>query len=155
VSPPLSTPVVVVFFVLTNLVFYFTLGSYTMGRRLQHGRVMPAVITHKWAATRWGSELYLGYSYVGPRGKAHNGSARICATGAELYRVGDSLDVVVDEENPERSGLRDRTHLSWMETFSSHVGVVLLTGLFCLFGWWQFLNRLRLRWRALRDRVGR
>jgi hypothetical protein len=147
--------VVIALFLLTNVVFYFSLGSYAIHRRLQRGRVMPAEIIHKWSATRWGSEVYVGYTYVGPRGETHHGSARIRATGAELYRVGDNLDVVVDEDNPERSGLRDRTHLSWMETFSSHVGVVLLTGLFCAFGWWLFLSRARLRWQALRDRVGR
>lgn len=140
----------VAFFLITNAVFYYTLGSFYIGHRLQRGRVMSAVITHKWPATRWGSEVYIGYSYVGPRGGAHSGSARIRAVGAELYRVGDSLDVVVDEDIPERSGLRNRTHLSLMETLSSHVGMVLLTGLFCVFGWWLFLGRLRKRWRALR-----
>ena len=70
--------------------------------------------------------------------------------GAGFYTIGEPLEVLVDVETPSRSALADRTHLSLMETVSANLAMVILTGLFCLFGWWLLVSRVRRRWQGLR-----
>lgn len=141
----------IAFFIITNAVFYSTVGSYYLSHRLRnHGAAVEAMVTHKWKATRWGDEVYIGYAYVDDEGVQHSGSARIREAGAGFYEIGKPVEVVVDREVSGRSVLADRTHLSLMETISANLAMVVLTGLFCLFGWWLFVNRIRRRWTGLR-----
>lgn len=150
----LATPVAIALFLITNAVFYFTAGSYYLAHRLRHhGATVEAMVTHKWRAARWSDEVYIGYAYVDEAGVEHSGSARLRKAGAGLYQIGEAVEVVVDGDVPARSALADRSHLSLMETVSANLAMLALTGLFCVFGWWLFINRIRRRWSALRASV--
>jgi hypothetical protein len=145
--------VAIAFFLITNAVFYTTAGSYYLSQRLRnHGAAVQAMITHKWQATRWSDEVYIGYAYVDEQGIQYNGSARIREAGAGFYEIGEPVEVLVDREVPSRSALAERSHLSLMETVSSYLAMVVLTGIFCLFGWWLLVARIRRRWQSLRSR---